>query len=141
MKITAENYAAMREWFAVVFEVENDDPDLPPEIHPVAVLDDMAKRSPANARKGLGMAIADTIEMTDAWDAKVLLQLDRQLTGLGLPTLSEMRLRFGKRLSKILRRGTIRSEEEYYLLRNAAELPDQPTDEIWRLLSEYEARL
>jgi hypothetical protein len=138
MKVTAENYELMRRWFAIVLEVEFQGKDLPAEHHPINVLDAMACRTPARARKGLGMAIGDLIESAEGWQADTVAALDRKLAGLGLRTLSSMRLEFGGRISAIVKRGRIRNEAEYYLARNAAEMAGMPEDEIWNILSAYE---
>ncbi len=141
MKITAHNFGQMRQWFAIVCDVWCEDLSAHPEIHPVNLLDEMAKRTPARARTGLGMAIGDIMEDSEGWEPEKVAALDRKLQDQDLPTFSTMRLEFGKRIAAIVRRGRIRNEAEYYLARNAAELAGMPEHDIWRLLEDFEARL
>ena len=65
---------------------------------------------------------------------------DRLLLSDGLPTLTEARLLFSKSIRRVLKRGSINNEVEYYALRNAAELGQNRGEEMWSLLSTYEAR-
>jgi hypothetical protein len=142
VKIAAESYDEMRRWLSVVFAIGFELPGRTPqpESHPLAVLDNLSKVSMSKARAGLGMAIGDMIEMSGGWPRDAVLKLDQELVELGLPSLSEVRIRFGKQLRTVLRRGEVKTEEEYYLLRGAADLPDQPSDKIWPLLAAYEVR-
>ena len=70
--------------------------------------------------------------------------LDRRLAGKGLPSLTEMRSRVWRTIPKILKRGRIRNDEEYYLLKEKViDMADTTLDEESRkfadhLLFEYE---
>jgi hypothetical protein len=86
------------------------------------------------------MAIGDTIEMTEGWPLARVAEIDRLLASDGLPTLTEMRVRFSKIIRRVLTRGSIKNEVEYYALRNAAELTREGAEELWSLLSAYEAQ-
>jgi hypothetical protein len=119
-------------------EAEIEGKNLRADVHPINVLDAMAKRTPGRARMGLGMAVGDMIEAADAWQPDIVAKVDRKLRDLELPTLSAMRLDFGKRIESIVKRGRIRNDAEYYLARNAAEISGMPEHEIWKLLADYE---
>jgi hypothetical protein len=112
------------------------------ESHPVRVLDAMFAARPAAARKGLRMAIGDIVEMLDATSPDYVDRLDARLREIGGMTLTEARSLFSRRLKQAIRRGKIGSEDEYYLVRNAAE--DAARDEqqrLWGLIAEYESRV
>jgi hypothetical protein len=138
MKVTADNYEQMRQWFAIVFEASREGQNVPADVHPINVLDALAIRTPARARAGLSMAIGDILEMADAWRPETVGTVDRKLNGLALPTLSAMRLEFSKRIGGIVKRGRIRNEAEYYLARNAADMAGMPEHEIWKVIAVYE---
>jgi hypothetical protein len=140
VKITAVNYEQMRQWYAMVFEVDWDGRPLDPEHHPIKVLDEMAKRTPARARAGLAMAIGDIMEGNLPWRPERVAALDSELQDQGLPTFSAIQREFGKGIEAIMKRGRIRSEPEYHLVRNAAEVPGMPEEDLWKLLEDYEAR-
>jgi hypothetical protein len=84
------------------------------------------------------MAIGDLIEQTEAWSPERRAATDDLLASEGLPTLTEMRACFSKVVNRVLTRGSIKNDVEYYALRNAAELNERDGQELWRLLSAYE---
>jgi hypothetical protein len=138
MRIGAEEFDAMRAWLAVV--APQVFPATTPETDPLAVLDAMRARAPARARAGLAMAIGDVVEMTHSWRAGKVGPLDQRLGSQGLPSLSEIRIRFSKQVQRALRRGGIRDETEYHAVRNAAEMWPERHEECWKLLAAYEER-
>jgi hypothetical protein len=114
---------------------------MPPEVHPLNVLDDIQRRAPKRVREGLRMAINDCIEMTAPWPPEKVAALDAELRANGLLTLTALRRRYSRRLHAILKRGRIRSEVEYYLVRGAIEDPEITTDQatiMQRLLAAFE---
>jgi hypothetical protein len=143
MKVDAGEYEILRRWAAEMFElVFEPPPDLKPEDHPISALDAMATGSPARARQGLAMMIGDEVEVTADFSPDEVARLDSHLAGLALPTLSEMRLRFMKAVRRIATRGAIRSDDEYFLIRNAVEalVDKSDAEDFWRLLADYELR-
>src|SRR5689334_13405588 len=109
MKIDARNYEQMKAWFAHLVPKTIAPELLTPENHPVACLEQIESRWPAKARNGLAMAIGDTIEMTEGWPLKQVAETDRLLANDGLPTLTEMRVRFSKVIRRVLNRGSIKN--------------------------------
>lgn len=117
---------------------------MPPEIHPLNVLEDLQRLAPKRVREGLRMAINDCIETTAAWPVEKIAAFDAELSANGLLTLSTIRRRFSKRLHSILKRGLIRTEVEYYLVRGAIEDPTMTADEastMHNLLTAFETDL
>lgn len=62
------------------------------------------------------MAINDIIEATRHWHQGQVAALDAQLRQHGLVTLSELRRRFSGDYAKIIKRGKIANETQYYLV-------------------------
>ena len=140
MKIEASEYERMRSWFSFMVPKVFSSDLLTSDTDPVAVLDRMAAKTPARARSGLGMAIGDVLDFTSDWSANEVAMCDLKLSQVGLPTLSEMRARFSKLVQRVVRRGRIKSDEEFYALRNAAEQPGTDTATLWPLLERYEGQ-
>src|SRR5690242_4212437 len=69
------------------------------------------------------MAINDCIEMTVSWPPERVAAFDAELRANGHLTLSTIRRRHSRRLHSILKRGCIRTEDEYHLVRGATEDP------------------
>lgn len=86
------------------------------------------------------MAIGDTIEMCSDMPLPDVMLIDEGCRLNGLPTLSEVRSRFSRKLKSIVRRGAIRNETEYYLVRNAIELAsdDDERAKLQTLLTQFE---
>lgn len=138
MKVTVSNYEQLRAWFArilpqaIAMDFVNDETD------PVKGLDRVAARSPAMARKSLTIGIGDMIEATDWWPADRVAAFDQELERDGLPTLSLLRREFSRKIGRILKRGMIRNEEEYFAIRNVFEATEEGDPALGRLLAEYE---
>jgi hypothetical protein len=144
MSIAAGEYELMRAWFAhYTAKYSPIPPSLPPEKHPVAVLDSFAERSPATARRGLAMAINDCLEESAFFSPSEVQAADADFAQHGLPTLSALRVRFWKRVRTALERGRIRGEVEYYAVRNAVECAqsDEERQQLWVVIEEFEQRV
>jgi hypothetical protein len=116
--------------------------NLSAELHPVTVFERLFVRAPKQARSGLRMAINDCMEITTSWPAQRIAAVDTELRAQGLPTLSQLRLRYSTQLNSIVKRGHIRSEVEYYLVRGALEDPNLAPGEagsLRKLIEMFEA--
>ena len=139
MRIEPSEYERLRSWFSYMVPKVFPSDLLTPDTHPTAELDRMAVKTPAKARSGLSMAIGDVVEFTSDWPAIDVTACDHELLQSGLPTLSEVRARFSKLVQQVVRRGYIKSDDEFYALRNAVE---QGADfaGLRQLLEAYETR-
>lgn len=70
----------------------------------------------SSAFRGTRMAVNDTLEETIDLDQDTLRQADEFLSQRGCKTLTSMRHQVRQTIPKILRRGRIRNDEEYYLI-------------------------
>jgi hypothetical protein len=112
------------------------------EHHPIAVLAKVEATAPKRAQRGLVTAINDCLEMSAHFTPDQVTAADVDLRRAGLPTLSALRLQFWKRIQSVLKRGKIRTEVEYYAIRNAVEIPEAEAvrARLWTLLVDFEAR-
>jgi hypothetical protein len=140
VRVAPEDYAPLKAFFAwMIDRFMPIVPGLSPEDRPLAVLERFEARSMAIARKGLAMAVGDIVE--DTWDlsAEQVGATDAALRAEGLLTLGEVRARFGRAVGRLLARGELRDENEYYLLRNAADLlPEAQRAKAWDMLGAFE---
>jgi hypothetical protein len=115
---------------------------LHPDKQPIASLEALEKKSMKMAFNGLLQAINDCVEMSLHFDHTEVEKLDAQLRSRGIVTLSELRRRYSKSYAKIMKRGQIKNETEYYLVRNVLYDPTEKAPEERRLLekliSDYE---
>jgi hypothetical protein len=130
------------------FNLASDDPgscevfpanSMASENDPIIFLDALAARSPTKARQGLAMAINDLIEMTQDWPVEKVREIDGLLEREDLPSLTDTRVRFSKLIRRVVARGVIKSDVEYYAVRNAFELTSDGYEALSDLLATYEA--
>jgi hypothetical protein len=95
--------------------------------------------------EGLRQAVNDVIEeLSDLTPDSVKL-VDGALRGASLRTLSELRREYGATYRKILRRGSIKTETEYYLMNGfvidlASEVPHEERKLLQEMVQTYESR-
>ncbi|WP_130227850.1 hypothetical protein [Bradyrhizobium sp. Leo121] len=128
-------YAQLKEFFSFYIErylkaVE----DMAPDKRPMASLEATEKKSMKLAFKGLRQAINDCVEGSAHFAPAEVEKFDSELRSRGIVTLSELRRRYSKNYAKIIKRGDIKDETEYYLLRNVQNDPTQKTPEEIELL-------
>jgi hypothetical protein len=92
---------------------------------------------------GLKQAINDLLAMTR--HGSVPASFDRRLLAAGLPGIEEMRNALKRKEAGILKRGVIRNDEEYYLVReilNDVDLNIRPKtiERLGHLITQYESR-
>ena len=114
-----DEYAELKEFLSFFADRFLNAGALPPNKRPVAVLRSLEDKSAKVALNGLRQAINDCVEMSFEFDHQQVANLDEQLQDLRIVTLSELRRRYSKRYSAIVRRGQIRNDTEYHLIRNA----------------------
>lgn len=142
-KILPSEYETLKACFATLFPLVAPPVALPPEKYPVAVLEGMEVTNPAQARKGLEMALNDIVEMASSWSPEKVRPVDEKLASAGLITLSQLRARFSRKFTAIVKRGSIRNHVEYYLVRSVIDGGAADAGEVgglMKLLDEFESR-
>jgi hypothetical protein len=87
-------------------------------IHPANVgREIVAQFGKTKALVGLRQAINDVVEEAQDFSPTQVSQLDSDLRELGIVTLSELRQRHSRQYKAIRKRGTIRNEGEFYLVK------------------------
>ena len=136
-------YAKMKDFLSYYAERYLKAEGLPPDKQPIASLEALEKKSMKMALNGLRQAINDCVEMSLYFDHEEVEKLDSQLRSHGIVTLSELRRRYSKSYAKIVKRGQIKNENEYYLVRNVLHDSTEKSPEerklLEELISDYEA--
>ena len=141
MKVTADNYDGLKRFALWLFDRLNAGREIEPRSHPRLAMEALEGRSMAIARKGVAMMVGDLIEQTYDMNADGIASVDAALCAQGLPTLSEVKAQFSKKISAIMKRGKVRTDDEYYSLRNVVEaMPEAEQSWAWSLLGEFEQR-
>ncbi|ALM90289.1 hypothetical protein AOR13_1246 [Alteromonas stellipolaris LMG 21856] len=100
----------------------------------------------SKALQGLKQAINDTLEDTASWDSNTVSELDEQLRDNGTITLSTLRTRYWSKYKSILKRGKIKNETEYYLIRGLEceldnGIPQEQRTLLAELVRDFEERV
>jgi hypothetical protein len=136
-KLSDQEYASLKKFVGLFYDWYMAKPGYPKDIHPLRVLERAAKQSIADAKRGLQMAIHDVAEDTADWLPEAVAAADARFAKSGALTLSEVRRRYQKSYAKVLKRGEIRSETEYYLIKGIADGADlDPNSSESQLLAE-----
>ena len=112
------SYAQMRQFLVFYHDrylklaTDNGEGDI------ISHLDVLAKKNARKAIAGLKQAINDCIEMSSHFSYSIVEELDTALSERRIVTLSELRRIYSKSYKKVLSRGYIKTETEFYLLRN-----------------------
>ena len=122
-----------------IFNISRDD-----EVHPSNVMVELMERSgKSKAFEGLKQAINDTIEHSLDLDSKSVKKLDTALSSSGIVTLSELRNRYSAKYKKVIKRGSIKNETEYYLINGvlcdqSSDIPNEERGLLSSLIGEFE---
>jgi hypothetical protein len=126
-KAAEPEYATMKAFLSFYTERYSNLERLPPEARPIACLERLEKMGMTMAARGLRQAINDCVEESLLFDRHEVERLDSELRARDIVTLSELRRRYSKAYARIMKRGVIRNDTEYYLIRNVLDDPTEKT--------------
>ena len=97
----------------------------------------------SKALVGLRQAVNDIIEEFTHADEEVIRALNRALSAEGLVTFSELRRRYSAQYKRILKRGNIKNDTEFYIVSSivsdlGAQVPDEERSKFQRMIEVYE---
>ena len=144
--MSEEEIGKLKRFMGLFYEWFEAKPHHPPDIHPVMVMEQLERKSLSQARRGLEMAINDIVEATSGWDQEVIALADTRFLQNGAPSLSEVRIKYSRKYLQILKRGNIRSQREYYLVKGILDgsgLEDRSDEakKVAVMVADYESRL
>jgi hypothetical protein len=140
-----EEYERLKKFMGLFYEWFEAKPQHPSEIHPVAVLEVLEKKSRAQAKRGLEMAINDCVEVSSSWSPELVESADKRFFEQDSPSLSQVRAKYSRKCLQVLKRGKIASMTEYYLVKGILDgggiEPGAGEDEtLASMLADYERR-
>jgi hypothetical protein len=87
------------------------------EIHPANVINGIVQQfGKSKALVGLRQAAGDTVEETSHWNPEARAVVDEACRAAGVATLSEITRRYSASYKRIMKRGFIKNETEYYVV-------------------------
>lgn len=115
--IPDEEYEGLKKFMSLFYEWFEARPEHPPEVHPLAVLEGLEKKSRSQARRGLEMAVNDCMEVSRHWSPELVARANLKFLEHGAPSLSHVRAKYSRKYFQVLKRGRIKSLEEYHLVK------------------------
>ena len=112
-KITEIEYGPLKAFWVAWEERFPPPATLRPEHHP----ESFEKTSMSKARRGLGLALNDALEMSWDFPPDEIAAIDSEFSARGIITLTEMRRRYSRQFRGVLKRGKIRTEGKFYLVK------------------------
>lgn len=139
LTVTAEEYPILSRWLVAFMR---HDPFVGPDGVVIVEQSLAGAGVGAKARQGLAMALGDCMQAVVNWPPATVAAFNAECALSGLPSLADIQFRFWKTIRTILARGHIRSEKEYYAVREAAEMmTDEATShEAWSMLCAFEEK-
>ena len=117
---------------------------LPPEWRPMACLEKLEKKSKRMALQGLKQAVHDIVSEIPHFDPEKFKEIDAELSERNLISLSDLMRRFSKEAARIVKRGKINNETEYFLIRNMRDdsfpVDEDKIDVLDRLIADFEEK-
>ena len=114
-------------------------------VHPATAIQAIvAQFGKSKALVGLRQATNDTVEHIRGWNSEAVGALDEALRAAGTLTASEVRRRYGSSFSKVVKRGSIKTDTEYDLVAGivndlTTQISSQDRLSLGRFLAAYEA--
>lgn len=116
------------------------------QTHPINTLDRIVEDfGRSRALEGLSQATNDTIEDAARFSPAELEAIDSKCRSAGIVTVSEIRRRYSASFRRIVKRGSIRNDTEYYLVNgiiidHTNSISDDEREALQHLIDRYEMR-
>lgn len=129
LSINKGNYHHFKEVARIVWEEMGFDGPVPlkPEDQPISILDSWEQHSEALARRGLQEGLRDAVSSLRYCSQETLVRMDRRLKAKDLLGVAAIQAIVLNTLKKVLKRGTIRSLDEFYVVK---EMLDDPSSDL-----------
>jgi hypothetical protein len=139
VKVHSPEYEALKRFLETAWSFVRPGP-IAEELDPMWNLKRIEERTPAQAGKGLQMAVNDILSMLSTFSSQRLLELDDALRKRGAPKIAEVEVSYSQRLKRIQKAGKIRTESEYHLVKSTLDMKQEviSRQDAERLIDEFE---
>jgi hypothetical protein len=140
---TDEEYEQIKSFFKTFTETFYSVEVSPADRRPFAVLERMERENGRpQARRSLVLGLNECLATASSLSREKIEEFDSLLQSLGLPTLTSVRIKYGKDWRQILKRGRIRNEGEFYLARGVVDDTEEGSTEermqLLQMIAEFE---
>ena len=137
------DYDQLKLFYQVVVGVIFEPRHIEGDANPIRVLGRMEKESRTLAAKGLRLGISDAISQLRDERPETIAALSAKLEEAGAPSIEMIRAYLSKKWAAIVKRGSIETDEQFYLVRELVDDPgltSMPRDRLNHMLEVYEAK-
>jgi hypothetical protein len=119
LSITKENYNIYKRVYEIIwiYQAKSARVDPNSNLSPIKVLEEWEGKSMSLARKGLKAGLSDTVSQMVSLPIEYRNPLDALLLGEGQPSLNKLISLVNNVSDKVLKKGKIRNENEYYIIK------------------------
>lgn len=139
-----EEYEQIKKFLILFVERTSDVSKAPPESRPLAQIQALEAKYEKKVVAGVMGAMNDCLTLSFGLPAEKVRGLDKELRELGLPTLSQLRVKYSKRYSTLLEKGVIRNESDYQLIKGVLDdselLNEAMREKALQMLSRFEEK-
>ncbi len=124
LKITEENYAYYKKIIEIFYN--NIHPNIKWEYSPMNVLDRWEKENMSLAKRGLQEGFRDVVSQIKEMPKEMIESIDIELKNNDFPGIRKLQGLVKDTISKVLKRGKIRTLDEFYIIKEM--VVDQASD-------------
>jgi len=127
------SHEGLKRFFEIYTETMIDLSSVPEDERPMYLIAQFEKRSPAAGKQSVRLGVSDALaDVRNAPAEKVALFSER-LAAANAPSIATVRAMMSKKLAPALKRGVLKSEEEFYLVKDLLDSPGLPDEERKKL--------
>jgi len=126
-------YEDLKRFFQIYTETMFDLTSYPEEIRPMNVLAEFERQSPALGRKAVRIGVADAVSHLKDLPAPELEAFSARLAAANAPSIASVCAMVSRKLAPAIKRGVLKSEEEFYLVKDLLDSPGLPDEERKKL--------
>lgn len=147
LKITEENYTHYKKVAEIIwgFQFKYDPMEIKDEELPINVLNTWEQKSLSLARKGLKAALIDSLSALRYAPENFITALNEQLIKSDLPTLNKLLSVVNDVPARVIKRGTIKNLNEYYIIKEILDdvgcgISEADNEQLNKLFGEFEIK-
>ncbi|MFZ1519367.1 MAG: hypothetical protein WAU11_11360 [Ignavibacteriaceae bacterium] len=147
-KITEENYETYKRVFAIIWRntlksINPDFANVSSPIFPTEILEQWEKKDKKLALKGLKATLSDSLTNINHHRKDILEDIDKDLKEQNLPSLKILLAIIRDHVPKAIKRGKIKSQNEYYIFKEllddtVSDLTEEERSQLSELMTAYE---
>lgn len=127
------NHERLMRFFEIYVETMIDVSSVPEDERPMYLIAQFEKQSPATGRQSVRLGVSDALADLRNSPAEKLAEFSQRLAAANAPSIATVLAMMSKKLAPAIKRGVLKSEEEFYLVKDLLDSPSLPDEERRKL--------